>query len=109
MDNLRRADGGQIPVALIGEDGLVRVGALHRGRHRRSPAVGGLNGVKGEIVPGEDGAAHRADADGGSQGVHLLQDLANELMYDAVAASGAVVELRVLEALGLLINRRHVT
>jgi hypothetical protein len=109
MDNLRRADGGQVAVPLVGEHRLGRVGALHRRGDGRGPAVGRLDGVEGEIVSGEDGAADRADADGRAQGVHLLQDLADELMYNAVGASGAVVELRVLQALGLLINACHVT
>ena len=109
VNDLRRADGGQIPVPLIGENRLGGVGPFHGGGHRRGPAMGGLDGVEGEVVPGEDGAAHGADTDGGAQGVHLLQHLADELMYDAVGAAGAVVELRVLEALGLPVNRRHVT
>ena len=85
------------------------MGALDGGGHRRGPSVGRLDGVEGKVVPGEDGAAHGADADGRPQGVHLLQNLADELMYDAVGAAGAVMELRVLEALGLPVNRRHVT
>ena len=109
MDDLRGADGGQVAVALIGEHGLVGVGALDAGGHGGGTAMGGLQHVAAEIVIGEYGAAHGADADGVVQQAQLHQGLGHQLVDDAVVAAGAVVQFLVGQSSGLLIYDRHIT
>ncbi|CAN4016138.1 Manganese transport regulator, partial [Dysosmobacter welbionis] len=109
VDDLRRADGGQVTVALVGEHRLMGMGALDAGSYGRRPAVGGLLHVAVEILVREDGAAHGAHADGVIQQTQLHQRLCHQLVDDAVVAAGAVVELHVRQAPGFLIYDRHVT
>ncbi|CAN4026232.1 hypoxanthine phosphoribosyltransferase, partial [Dysosmobacter welbionis] len=71
VDDLRRADGGQVTVALVGEHRLMGMGALDAGSYGRRPAVGGLLHVAVEILVREDGAAHGAHADGVIQQTQL--------------------------------------
>ena len=49
MDRLRRADGGQVAVALVGKDDILRAGPLDAGCDGRRSAVGSLDAVAGKI------------------------------------------------------------
>ena len=85
------------------------MGALDAGGHGGSTAVSGLLHIAVEILIGEDGAAHGANADGLIQQAHFFQDLGDQLMYDAVVAARAVMEFGIRQALGLLIYDCHIT
>ncbi|MPN61494.1 hypothetical protein SDC9_209231 [bioreactor metagenome] len=93
MHNFSRADGGEVSVPLIGKDRAFGVGALNAGGDGRRPAVGRLDSVAGEIVPGEYGASNRTYENGTVDYPELFQHFANELMYRPVSASRAVVGL----------------
>ena len=109
MNNLRRADGGKVPVPLIGEHRLGGMGALDARGHGRGTAVGGLQHVTVEVLKGKDGAPHGTYADGLVQKSQLYQRLGDELVNNAVVAAGAVVQLGVRQALGFFIYNRHIT
>lgn len=102
-------DGDQVAVALVGVDDLVGVDGLDAGGHRRSPAMEGVDAVGVAVIIEEAGAAHRSHHDGLFQQPHFLQDLAHDLVGDAVAAAGAVVTLYVVEIGAFLIDHRHVS
>ena len=91
VDDFSGADRGQVAVPLIGEHRLVRVGPLDAGGGSGSPAVGGLDSVAGEVTARKDRTANRAHTDGAVDNAQLLHDLTNQLMYNAMAASRAVV------------------
>ena len=59
MMRLGGADGGQVPVPLVGEDDPVGQGPFQAGGDGRGPAVGGLHHVTGKVVVGHHRAAHR--------------------------------------------------
>ena len=61
MQNLRRADGGEIAVALIADHDAVRPAALGRRCHRGRAPVRGLDVAHIEVVVSKDRAAHWAD------------------------------------------------
>ena len=96
-------------IALIGEHGLIGMGALDAGSHGGGTAVSGLLHIAGKIIVRKHGAAHRADADGVIQQTQLHQGLGYQLMDDTVIAAGAVVQFRVGQTSGLLIYDRHIT
>ena len=91
MDGFRRADGGKIAVALIGEDNVFRRGALESRGHGRSAAVGGLHHVAGEIVIGHDRAAHRRHADRPALDAQRVDRLRDEPVDDPVSAAGTIM------------------
>ena len=107
MDDLGGADGGQVAVALIGEDDLVRMHALGAGGHRRGAAMGGLVHIAVEVVIGKHGAADRGDANDVLLLELLREHLGHQTVDDAVGAAGAVVERRIREELGALEDGRH--
>ena len=107
MDRLGGADGGQVAVALVGEDDVVRQRALDAGRDSRRAAVGGLDHVAVELIIRQNGAADRRDADGVAQHAQFLQALGHQAVDNAVGASRAVMGLLVGQTLGFLKNNRH--
>ena len=109
MDNLGGTDGGQVAVALVGEHGLIGMGALDAGGNGGSAAMGGLHHVTGEVFVGKHGAAHGTDADGAVQQSQLHQGFRHQLVDDAVMAAGAVMQFLVGQSSGLLIYDRHIT
>ena len=100
MDDLGRADGRQIPIALIGEHDAVGDHALDARGNRRGAAMRGLDHVAGHIIIHKHRAAHRAYADGVGDDVQFLDHLADHPMDDAVQASGAIGELVIRKTLG---------
>ena len=108
------ADGGQVAVALIGEDQGVGLGALDAGGDSGSAAVGGLKHIAIKIVIGEDGAADRGHTDdvAGLELAFLDQlvyALGHQTVDDAVVAARAVVELLVGQQLSFFKDYRHLT
>ena len=59
VHDFRRADRGQVSIALIGDHDLVRTGPLQAGGRGGSAAVRNLHVAHVEIVVGENRAAHR--------------------------------------------------
>ena len=99
VDALGGADGGQVAVALVGHDEVLRPHALDAGGHRGAAAVRRLDHVDLEVVVEEHAAAGGSHADGVLLQVHLLDHFHEQAVDDAVAAAGAVVEVRLLEEL----------
>src|SRR5208283_5627298 len=64
VDDLRRADGRQIAVALIGNYDFVRAGSFDSGGHSGGAAVRGLHVAYVKIVVGKHRATHGTDKDG---------------------------------------------
>ena len=95
MDRFGGSDGGEVAVALIGEDHAVGHEALQGCCHGGSASVGGFDPVDVDIVVGEDGAADRGDADGVVGQAHLFENFGNEFVDYAVAAARAVVHIVV--------------
>ena len=91
VDDLGGADGGQVAVALVGEDDAVGLDALDAGGHGRRAAVRRLDEVDVEVVVGQHRAAHRRDADGALADAQLVDHLGHQAVDDAVDAARAVV------------------
>ena len=91
MDDLGGPDGGEVAVALVGEDEGVGPGPPDAGRHGGGPAMRRLDEVDVEVVVGEDAAADRGDADRSRAERQLVEQLGHEPMDDPVAAARAVV------------------
>ena len=98
MQDFRRANGGQVAVALIGEHNVVRIGALDSRGHGGGAAMGGLHHIAGKVVVGHDRAAHRSYADGLTLDLQLVDYLRHQPMDDAVGAAGAVMSVPVGES-----------
>ena len=96
MDGFRRADGGQIAVALIGKDDVfLGIGALETGGHSRSAAVRRLDHIAVKVVIGHDRAADGRHADRAALDAQLVDGLRHKAMHDAVRAAGAIMQRRV--------------
>ena len=113
VDDLRRADGRQVAIALIADHDALRPAALHGRGHRGGAPVRHLNVAHVEIVVGEDGAADRADQHRAVLDAQFVDGLGQQFVDDAVAAAGAVVRLMlqfalafegVVEGLGPLVD-----
>jgi len=59
MDDLGRADGGQVTISLVRKDHVIRMDPLDSRSDSRSAAMGGLDHVTGEIFVVVVGAADR--------------------------------------------------
>ena len=93
MHDLRRADGRQVAVSLIGDDNLVGTRPFDcRGRSRRA-AVRDLHVAHIKIVVGKHRAAHRAHEDRLVLQPQFLQRFGNQLVHHSVSAAGTVVGL----------------
>ena len=86
------ADGGQVAVALIGKDEIIRAGPFDAGGHGRGPAVGGLADIHVKIIIHEDRAAHRGGADGLFPEVVGIDTFRHQAVDDPVMAAGAEME-----------------
>lgn len=97
MDGLGGTDGGEVTVALIGEDDVAGIEARDGGGNGGSASVCGLDPVDVDVVVGEYGAAYGSDADGLVLNAEFVDDFGEYLVNDAVGASGTVVCVRVQE------------
>ena len=106
VQNLRRADGRQIPIALVADDDALRTAPLHAGGHGRRTPMRGRDIAHVEVVVGEDAAAHRANQDGFVLNLQIVDGPRQHLMHLAVAAAGAEVRLvlQILLALEALVK-----
>ena len=102
MQNLRRANGRQIAIALIANHDAFRPAAFHRRGHCRGAAVRGLNIADIEVVITEDRATNRADENGAILNPKPIDGARQHLADRAVAASGAIVRLMLQLALALI-------
>ena len=109
MHDFSRADGGEVAVALIGNDNFFRTGALYSSSAGRRAPVGGLHIAHIEVVIREHRATHRADEDGAILQTQVFDGLRDQLVRHSVAAAGTVVSL-VLELgfafVGIVEHRR---
>ena len=93
MDDLSGSNGREIAVALVGNHHALRVGALERRCHRRSPPVRCLHVAHIKVIVGKHRAAHRTHKDRAVLHAHVRDGFCDELVHHAVAAAGAVVRL----------------
>ena len=108
VDDLGGADGGEVTVALVGKDHRVLAdGALDASGDSGGAAVRGLVHVAVEVVIREHGAAHGGHADHFAVELHLVDDLRDKTVDDAVVAAGAVMELLVGQQFGLFKQNSH--
>ena len=107
VDRLGGADGGQVAVALVGEDDVIGAGALQAGSHSLGASMGGLHHIAGEVIVAHDRAAHRGHAHGLAFHTQLLQGLGHQAVDDAVGAAGTVVQGRVSEGRRFLKYNSH--
>ena len=63
VQDLGRADRGQVAIALVGEHDLVRLRALQAGRHRRRAPMRGFDRIHVEVVVHQHRTADRRDHD----------------------------------------------
>src|SRR5262249_50927528 len=93
MQNLGRADGRQVAIALVIDDDAAWQAPLDSGRDRRSASVRSLNAACTEVIVGEDGAAYRADQNGPVLDAELIDCLGDHLVHDSVPAARTEVRL----------------
>ena len=104
MDGLGGADGGEVAVALVGEDDVLGPQAAGGGGDGGSAAVGGLNPVDVDVVVCKDGASYGSHADGAVFETQLGYHFGDELVHHAVAAAGAVVGVDVEQQVRAFVN-----
>ncbi len=104
VNDLGRADGGQVAVSLIGKDDFVRLGALQAGGHGRRAAVRGLYGIQVEVMIHEHRAADRRDQDRLLLNAQLVYRFGDQAMDDAMRATGAIVRPGVGEGVGATVH-----
>src|ERR1039458_8889201 len=113
VNDLRGADGRQIAIALVADYDGIRAAALHSRRHGGRASVRHLDVADVEIVISKYRAAHRADQHGAVLYSQIVERLGQQLVHDAVPATGAVVRLvlqlgfafeAVVERRGLLVG-----
>ena len=97
VDDLSGADGGEVAVALVREDDLVRVAAAHAGGNGWSAPVRRLAAIEVPVEVRVHGAADRRDGEDAVADAELVDDFADEAVRDAVAAAGAVVRAFVTQ------------
>ena len=107
MDGLGGADGGQVAIALIGEDHIIGLGTLDAGGDGGSTPMGSLHHITVEVIVCHNGTAYRRNADGVAQHAQLLQTLRHQTVDDAVGAAGAVMGLLIGQTLGFLKHDGH--
>ena len=100
-DDLGEADGGEVAVALVGDDDRLGVRELVADGDGGGAAVRGLRVADVEVVVEEDGAADRGDGDRPVLDAELLDRLGEVLVGEAVAAARAVVRRVPLQPLAV--------
>ena len=93
MQDFRRADGGQVAVALVGEDDLVRLSAFQPRRHGGRASVRGLHRVDLEIMIHQHRAADRRDQDRPFADAQLVNRFSDQPVDQAVGAARAIVRI----------------
>src|SRR3989338_1465920 len=99
VDYFGRAYRGQIPVALIRKYDIAGENPLYAGRDCRRPPVRGFCNVKVPIVVCYDSAPNPSHAYDSFSYSEFVDRLADKPMHYAMAASGAVMQLYVAQAL----------
>jgi hypothetical protein len=99
VDHLAAADGGEVAVALVGEDDGVRQHALDAGGDAGRAPVRRLHHVAQEVVVGEHGATDGRDSDGALDDAQLVNRFRDQAVDDAVHAARAVVHALLGQAL----------
>ena len=111
VNDLSGTDGGQVAVALIGEDQTILGGTLDTGSDSGSAAMGSLVHIAVKIIVGKHRAANGSHADDLAVQVQLIaqfvDDLGHQTVDDTVVAAGAVMELLVGQILGLFKQNSH--
>ena len=93
MDDLGRADRGEVAISLIGDHNLVRAGALQSGSGSGSAAMRHLHVAHVKIVVSENGTADRTHQDGLILQAEVFESFGNQFVDHAVAAPGTIVRL----------------
>ena len=104
VQDLGRADGGQVAVALVRDHDLVRLRALQPGRHRRRAAVRSLHRVDVEVVVQQHRTADRRHHDRALPNAQLIDRLGNEAVDDAVRAARTVIGDVLGQGIGPLVD-----
>ena len=109
MDDLRRADGREVAIALVRHDNGLGMRALERSRRRGSASVRHLHIAHVEVVVGEDRAAHGTHQDGAVLQAKFSERFGDQLVRDAVSAARAIVGLLLQFAFALepVVERRR--
>src|SRR5512136_2912765 len=97
MNGLRRPDGGNIPVSLIGKNDSIRERPLHPCGQRRASSVRSFSHVDVKIKVCQYRAPRRGDSDDSFLQIHLIDDLSDDSMQNAVSTSRTIVEGRLLQ------------
>ena len=101
VDDLRGADGREIPVSLVKNHEVVRVRAFDPGGNGRSAAVGGLHHVDVEVVVHEHAATHRSSPNGLFPNPVSVDGFGDQPVDHSVVTAGAEMERLVRQALGV--------
>ena len=107
MYSLCGTNGSQVAVALIGEDHLIRIGSLDTSGNCRRSAVRCLDDIAAKIVIGHNGTSYRNNADGLALNTHLVNDLADQTVYNSVAASRTKVRRHIQQRLRMIKYNSH--
>jgi hypothetical protein len=80
---------------LVGEDESVGKNSLHTGGHRRCPSVRRPDAIHVKVVVGENAASHRTHMHCPFSEAHLVDDLSDQTVNNAVVASWTEVPLGI--------------
>ena len=104
VNRLAGTDGREVTVALIGEYQVLGPQALYSGGQSGGASVRSLFPVHVDVVVGKHGATNGRNADGLFSNTHFLDDLGNEFVYNAMAATRAIVHVNLVQQRRCRIN-----
>src|SRR5271157_1172047 len=97
----------EVPVALVGEDKVLRPHPLDTCSHCCAASVSRFYRIDIEIIIDKHAAACRCDADRLVPEFHLIHDLCDEARYDTVAAARTIMEVGLFHTLRSSIYSLH--
>ena len=97
MDDLSRADGGQISIALVADDDLVRTDPLDAGSSSGRTPVKGERKIDIEKILEHSAAAHISNTNGIFGNAHLIYGFCQQPVDNSVAAARTVCEYFIIK------------
>ena len=103
MDRFSSTDTSQVTISLVSEYQSVRPQSFYGRGQSWSTSVCCFLAVNIQIVIHKYGTSYRADADSFFFHAHFFNDFSNQLMYDSMATSRAIMHRIVIEQAWLLV------
>ena len=107
MHRFRSTDGGQVAVALVGKNHIVRPGTLKTRSYSLSPAMRSLHHIAGKIIVAHYRTAHGRNAHGFPLHAQLIQGLSHQTVDDSMRAAGTIMQRSIRQRRRFLKYNSH--